>query len=91
MKVRFHRGILEESLTTMFEPTDWNDFCRYCEKEGINTGIVRSQHYSGEDNRIGWKDTWIIFARYSVSDTVVPIGFADDDILKLREKWENKK
>ena len=90
MKVRFHRGGLAESMATMFEPKDWQDFCEHCKEESefILTDSIKCEHYCGADDRIGWKDTWIITAKYNYeADSYdYPIGFSDEDIMKLSEE-----
>ena len=93
MKIRFHRGGIVEAMETMFEPKDWEDFCKHCEEENeyIITDSISCRHYSGADNRIGWKDTWIILAQFKgdINNSNYPIGFADENVLDLKGKIRN--
>lgn len=87
-KVRFHRGGLAESMETYFEPKDWKDFLKHCkaESEFIILHSIKCELYDKEpDNRIGWKQTWIITARYKGEGSYeYPIGFSDGNIMQLK-------
>lgn len=93
MKVRFHRHLLADSMATQFEPKDWEDFCKHCEAEYFLTDEIKCEHYSGADNRIGWKDTWIILAKFNLSTEkgkvytdgeFYPCAFSDENVLNLK-------
>ena len=86
LKVRFHRGGLEESMATMFEPKDWQDFCDHCKSndEGIITQTIKTRlYYDVLDTRIGWDKTWIITAEFNGESW--PIGFANGNIMSLKK------
>ena len=86
IKVRLHRGGLEESMKTLFEPRDWADFVMHCHEvfndmlpETIGCEIYRDQ----PDERIGWEKTYIIFAK-DHNGFVFPFAFSDQDITILK-------
>ena len=88
LKVRFHRYYLNDSMETCFEPKDWNDFINHCVKENEDI-IIRSidcELYSAEpDDRIGWKQTYIITARLAKGGkNGFPIAFSNRNIMELK-------
>ena len=88
MKVRFQRYLLEDSMKTLFEPKDWNDFIQHClsDCEDIIPETICCELYVDEpDDRIGWKKTYIISAEFTYSRTLYPIGFSEEDIMSLKE------
>lgn len=88
MRIRLHQGGLSDSITTMSDLQDWEDFVEYCKKYDINIKSVRCEHYSGSDYRIGWKDTWIIlgwFNNVNVENRV-PIAFSEGNVIDLERR-----
>lgn len=88
-KVRFHRGGLAESMETYFEPKDWKDFLEHCkaESEDIILRSIKCELYDKDsDDRIGWKQTWILTSRCRFDNGVkrYPFGFCDRDIMQLK-------
>jgi hypothetical protein len=88
-KVRFHRGGLAESMKTYFEPKDWKDFLEHCkaEDEDIILRSIKCELYDKEpDDRIGWKQTWILTSRCHFDNGLkrYPFGFCDRDIMQLK-------
>ena len=87
-KVRFHRGSLEDSMETYFEPKDWNDFVSHCVKEDsdiIVDSIKCELYYDEPDTRIDWNETWMITARFPYDKKHdYPIAFSNKDIVELK-------
>jgi hypothetical protein len=87
LKVRFHRGGLKESMETLFEPKDWNDFLEHVKQEDENI-LVRSikcdLYDEDPDTRIGWECTWIITARYKGESYEYPIAFSNKNVMWLK-------
>lgn len=93
MKIRMHRGGLAESMETAEELQSWSDFEYFCEKHEIDINSIRCEHYSGSDERIGWKDTWIIISRFKLTkfyndpkEDTAPVAFSDGNVMELKEK-----
>ena len=87
-RVRFHRGGLEDSMKTYFEPKDWNDFISHCveEDEDIIINSIKCELYDNKpDTRIDWDKTWIITAKfpYDKKHNYI-IGFSDRNIMELK-------
>ena len=88
MRIRLHQGGLSDSITTMSDLQDWEDFVEYCKKYDINIKSIECEHYSGPDNRIEWKDTWIIlgwFNNVNVEHSV-PIAFSEGNVMDLERR-----
>lgn len=88
MRIRIHQGGLSDSLTTLSDLQDWEDFVEYCKKYNINIKSVRCEHYSGPDERIGWSDTWIILAWFNgvMCERELPLAFSEGDVMKLERR-----
>ena len=92
MRIRMHQGVLSDSLTTVSVLQDWEDFVEYCKKYNINIKSVRCKHYSGQDERIGWSDTWVIFAWFNgvMCERELPLAFSEGDVMKLERRNKMK-
>lgn len=78
VRVRFHRGSLEDSMNTMFTAETWNDFEKELEHNGYTNGEITWHKYTNDgDSRVGWKELWIILYNGAA------IAFADNDLNKL--------
>lgn len=88
MRIRLHQGGLSDSMKTVSELHDWNDFEEYCKKYNINIKSIECEHYSGPDDRIGWKDTWIILGWFNNSyvEHRVPIAFSEVNVMVLERR-----
>lgn len=94
MRVRFHRGMLDEAMKTLFEPKDWEDLCKHFEEREIDTQNIECEPYCEyPDKRIGWDKTWIIISCFvlknDAGEVVMkskrgPVAFSDENIFELR-------
>lgn len=87
MRIRLHQGGLSDSIKTVSDLQDWEDFVEYCKKYNINIKSVRCEHYSGPDERIGWSDTWVILAWFNdvMCERRLPLAFSEGDVMKLKK------
>lgn len=83
-----HQGGLSDSIKTVSELHDWEDFVEYCKKYNINIKSVRCEHYSGPDERIAWNDTWVILAWFNgvMCERELPLAFSEGDVMKLERR-----
>lgn len=82
MKFREHKGGLDESMATCIDLADYDALLAHLKsllrpwqgalQEDVTPESVRVELYSGADDRIGWKQTWMVTLRgYGV------LGFTD--------------
>lgn len=88
IRIRMYQGGLSDSIKTVSELHDWNDFERYCKKYDINIKSIECEHYGGHDYRIGWKDTWIILGWFNNVNVEhrVPIAFSEGNVMDLERR-----
>lgn len=91
MKVRFHYGTIDDAMKTVFEPKDWDDFCKHLTNKYWDTNEISCKlYYDKPDRRIGWEKTWIIKTKVynpsnpSIPFVYIPIAFSNGDITKLK-------
>ena len=81
MKIRMHRGGLQESMETMKECPSMKEVVDYLEDNDIDVNTVYCESYCDEgDSRIGWKKTYMILGRYKdmMNETKsYPLAFCD--------------
>jgi len=73
IKVRLHRGGLQESMETMKE-FETAEECREFFHGACGQKDIESSFYCESDDRIGWKPVYMVFNKYG------PIGFSDREI-----------
>jgi hypothetical protein len=81
IKIRMHRGGLQEAMNTMREcPSKWEIF-DYLTEHGVNIVSCRCEMYDRNgDDRIGWKEVYIIQGRFAMDPTPnvsYPLAFTD--------------
>ena len=87
MKVRFHYGTIDDAMKTMFEPKDWDDFCKHLTNKDWDTNKISCKLYCDKpDRRIGWEKTWIISSNLlgNPDKNLYPMAFSDEDIFLLK-------
>ena len=81
MRIRMHRGGLQESMATCKECPSMKEVVDYLEDNDIDVDSVYCELYCNEgDERIGWKKTYMILGRYQemMDDTKsYPLAFCD--------------
>ena len=79
MKVRFHCETIDDAMKTMFEPKDWDDFCKHLTNKSWDTNKISCKlYYDKPDRRIGWGKTWIISSNL--------LGNPDENLYKIGKK-----
>jgi hypothetical protein len=81
IRIRMHRGGLQESMDTVKECHTTKDIIDYLESNGIDADSVSCELYCDEsDDRIGWKKTYLVTGRYKDwkdLERVYPLAFCD--------------
>ena len=82
IKIRMHRGGLQESMDTMKLCQSEEEVYEYLIQHGVEEQSIVCEHYSENDARIGWKSVYIILGTYSADPIkqVGPVAFTDSYI-----------
>ncbi len=91
IRIRMHRGGLQESMETMKECHKDNPEClEYLKSHGVDISTIKSEWYCEKDERVGWEPVYIITGRYTrdISNNIYPLAFSDYIVVKQPTKDE---
>lgn len=82
IKIRMHRGGLEESMATMFKCDGVESVIHYLLMNGVNTNTITVESYDKNgDSRIGWDKVYIIQGKFKncnlPENVIYPLAFSD--------------
>lgn len=82
MRFRPVRELLEDAMKELFEAKTWAEIDAHIRKRHLifpdaeHTTIV-VERYGGPDERIGWKETYLVLEKTFPSGKEYPVGYLD--------------
>jgi hypothetical protein len=82
IKIRMHRGGLQESMETMMKCDSIESIVHYLLINGVNINTVKVERYDiNGDDRIGWNKVYIIQGKFKncnlPKNVIYPLAFSD--------------